>query len=64
MPLNFEVPIDAQIAAVEREIEMRQKVYPTLVEAHRMSQSRADAEIEQMRAVLLTLRRVERGISS
>jgi len=44
------VPIDEQIRCVEREIGMRERVYPRWIEAKRMTQKKADQEIEAMRA--------------
>ncbi len=49
------VPLPAQLAAVEREVRMRENVYPRWVAAGRMTQSRADAELAAMRAVRDTL---------
>ena len=47
--------IEAQIACVEREVRMRHRVYPRWVEAGRMTQAKADAEILAMEAVHATL---------
>lgn len=52
-------PIDVQIQCVEREIGMRERVYPRWIEAKRMTQKKADQEIEAMRAVLATLQQVK-----
>lgn len=38
---------------------MRQRVYPRWVEAGRMKQAKADAEIRTMQAVLSTLKSLE-----
>ncbi len=48
--------IDGQIACIEREIRMRKRVYPRWVGRGRMTQAKADQELETMRAVLVTLR--------
>lgn len=48
-----------QITAVEREIAMRKRVYPRWIESERMTQSKADHEIECMEAVLRTLQVVK-----
>ncbi len=56
-----EVPIDAQIACIERELGFRERLYPRWVKTAKMTQEIADAEISRMRAVLLTLQRVQRG---
>lgn len=53
------IPIEAQIAAVEREIKMREYVYPRRVADHKMTQRKADEELTAMRAVLETLRRLK-----
>lgn len=55
------IPLTEQIKCVEREISMRERVYPAWVQANRMTQRKADDEIAAMRAVLETLRGVERG---
>ena len=52
----FAPTLDEQIACVEREIAMRERVYPGWVRAGRMTQQKADREIETMRAVLATVR--------
>lgn len=49
------VPIADQIAAVERELEMRRRVYPRWVANGKMKQGTADEEIRRMEAVLATL---------
>lgn len=59
MPRRREVPIAAQIACVQRELRLRNQVYPSLVDAKRLSQDMADAELETMYAVLRTLRAVQ-----
>ena len=51
--------ITEQIAAVEREIKMRHRVYPRWIESDRMTQKQADYEIACMESVLETLRAVE-----
>ena len=52
------IPIAAQIACIEREIAMRERVYPRWVNEGRMKQNKADAELAAMRAVLATLKAV------
>lgn len=49
------IPIEAQIKCVEREIDMRIRVYGNRVRDGKMKQAQADAEIAAMRAVLRTL---------
>jgi hypothetical protein len=45
-----------QIACAEREINKREQVYPRLVASHKMTQGKADHEIECMKAILETLK--------
>lgn len=47
--------IDEQIKCVEREISMRQRVYPRWVANEKMTQAKADYEIRVMKEVLATL---------
>lgn len=47
-----------QAAAVEREVRMRQRLYPRWVEGGRMRQAEADAGIAVMEAASATLRRL------
>lgn len=49
-----------QIACVEREIGFRERCYPGWVRGHKLTQAKADHELGAMRAVLETLRSVER----
>lgn len=53
------VPIDEQIACVERELRFRRKTYPRLVRSRQLTQVLADKELERMEAVLGTLTRVK-----
>jgi len=48
-----------QIRCIEREISLRKRVYPQLIERAKMSQRKATDEIATMEAVLLTLREVD-----
>jgi len=54
--LPAQVTLRDQIACVEREITMRERVYPRWVAAGKMTPGKADAELAGMRAVLETLR--------
>lgn len=56
----FPFTLKDQIAAVEREISMRNRVYFRRVGAGQMSLQYAEREIALMEAVLETLRTVER----
>lgn len=50
------VPIDDQVAAAEREVRQRERVYPRWVEAGKMTQTKADHEIRAMKAIVETLK--------
>lgn len=56
----FPPTLEEQIAEVEREIEMRRRVYPLRVSEKKMGQRRADLQLERMESVLKTLRTVKR----
>lgn len=51
----FALSLDDQLAAVKREIAMRERVYPRQVAAGRMTRVTADRELAAMNAVLTTL---------
>lgn len=53
------IPIDAQIAEVQREIAMRERCYPKWVGERRMLQKHADKYLDAMREVLKTLNTVK-----
>lgn len=55
------VPIARQVACVERELRYRERVYARRVAAEKMTQAKADDELEAMRAVLATLQGIEAG---
>jgi hypothetical protein len=48
--------LSAQISCVEREIAMRERVYPSFVAKGKMKPAAAEYELRAMRAVLSTLR--------
>jgi hypothetical protein len=48
----FAVSIEEKIAALQREIDMRIRVYGRYVEEGKMGKSKAHREIEIMRAIL------------
>lgn len=50
-----EIPLDAQIKCVQREITFRKRVYGRRVSLGRMSEVFADQQIRLMKAVLKTL---------
>lgn len=49
------MPLTMQIACIERELRMRRRVYPRWVEAGRITQAKAEWEIDAMEGVLATL---------
>lgn len=52
------ITLDAQVAEVEREIKLRQRVYPRWIDLGKISQAAADRQIEVMRAVAESLHRL------
>lgn len=57
-PTVADVTLEQQIECIERELRMREQVYPRRIEAGRMTRDQADRELLCMRAVLDTLRRL------
>jgi hypothetical protein len=55
----FPITLGDQIAEAEREVRMREEVYPRQVAAGRLTKARADVQLARMRAVRDTLRLVE-----
>lgn len=53
------ITLEAQIASVEREIRMREKVYPRWTASGKLKKESADRELETMKAVLATLREIQ-----
>jgi len=49
------IPVSEQLACVAREIAMRERVYPNLINSKRMTAGKAEAELAAMRAVQRTL---------
>lgn len=49
------VPYSDQLAAAQREVKMRERVYPRWVQQGKMTQAKADAELAAMRAICATL---------
>ena len=58
---NAPIPLRAQIECVEREIKMREKVYPRQMDKGHMTEERAVRELRTMEAVRDTLRKLEEG---
>jgi hypothetical protein len=52
------VTISEQIRCAQRELSLRERVYPRWVSDRRMTQDKADREIAGMRAVIATLEHV------
>ena len=52
----FAPTVSEQIACIERELKMRQRVYPRWVSTGKMKQASADKEMAAMEAVLKTLK--------
>lgn len=61
MPDLLPVTLSEEIYCVERELKLRERVYPRFVANKRMTQERADREIELMRSVLRRLKSLEHG---
>lgn len=55
------ITLEDQLACVEREIELRRRVYLNLIGKRQMTAKRADWEIACMEAVLKTLQRCKRA---
>ena len=55
----FEVSLEEKIAALKREIELRERVYGRYVAEGKMKQSKAHREIEIMQAILADYQRTE-----
>jgi len=53
------VPLAAQIAELERELKMRQRVYPRFVAQEKMSQSQADTRMQYLASAIDTLRELQ-----
>jgi hypothetical protein len=56
----MKISLADMIACVERELELRKRVYPRRVEAKKMTQEAADKEMLRMQAVRQTLLRIEK----
>lgn len=56
-----EIPLAQQIRAVEREIALRERVYPNWVAAGRMTSETAEHEVAAMKAAARTLKRLAGG---
>lgn len=52
------ISYDDKITCLEREINMRKYVYPRRVSENKMSQNKADAEIEIMKSVLKDIQKL------
>ena len=54
----FEISLEDQILAVNREISFRERLYPRWVRDQKLTQKTADLEIARMKAVRETLQRI------
>jgi hypothetical protein len=59
MPDLLPVTVDEVVAEIEREIKMRERVYPSQVRAHNISRDTAERRIELMREAIVILRQLE-----
>lgn len=55
----LEINIQDEIACVEREIKMRERVYPRWVSEKKMTQEKSDREISLMKVVLKRLQDIK-----
>src|ERR1041384_6141707 len=52
------IQLEQQLQCVQREVQMRRRVYPKLVATGRLTQAQADRELHTMQAVAETLARL------
>lgn len=57
----FPPSIDEKVACIERELKYRRRVYPRFIWAKKMSQQKADREIEVMESILGDLKEKQDG---
>jgi hypothetical protein len=57
--MSFSLLLSEQISCVKREISMRERVYPRLVAAGKMTQLASNHELATMREVLQSLERLK-----
>lgn len=53
--MNNEFSLEAQIEEVERELEMRKRVYPRMIASRSLRQAQGEYYSARMQAVLVTL---------
>jgi hypothetical protein len=53
------VPMAEQVACAERELRLRRRGYPRMIEAGRMTPQAAESELLRMAAIVETLRILE-----
>ncbi len=58
----MDITIERQIQCVEREIGLRERVYEAWVGSGRLTRQKADDEINAMKAVRETLRKIAEGV--
>ena len=61
MSYDVLVPLEAQIAAAERELKYRIKLYPRWVASGKLDHKESAHELAAMRAIVQTLQQVARG---
>ncbi len=61
LEIRMDVPLEAQIACVKRELRQRRSVYARLMQDGRMTEEMVGKELREMQAVLATLMAVLEG---
>ena len=56
------IPIEEQIAELDRELKLREKVYPRWITAGKLSKENADQQIARLTAARETLLTVDAGL--
>jgi hypothetical protein len=64
MTATIVITLEQQIAAVAREVKLRESAYPRFIEAGRLSHLKADHEIAAMKAVLTTLQSLKENATA
>lgn len=60
--MSKEIPLSVQIGEVEREIRMRESVYPGLIQRDKLRAAAADRQLRIMREVLVTLQELREAL--
>jgi hypothetical protein len=64
MPDLFQITLDDEIAEIEREVNLRQKVYIRWIAQGRLTDAKADWQLAVMRRVLMRLQAVRASASA